>query len=77
VIKLPVGWCAVLMSLEHELQDHRLHAVSDPDHADCEGGAAGCEAGQRETEVRYREALRECTGAAKQAGVKTEPTVAP
>jgi hypothetical protein len=71
VIKLPVGWCAVLTDLEHELQGHRVHHATDPVHSECEGGAAGCEESRREAEMRYRAALWGCTGAERRAKVET------
>ena len=69
MIKTPVGWCAVLTSLEHSLHDHRLHDAADLEHAGCEGGAAGCDASQRDTEERYRVALRNCTGVERRAAL--------
>jgi hypothetical protein len=62
MIQVPVGWCAILTSLEHDLKDQRLHAATDPDHSDCQGGAAGCAQEQRETQALYHEAVEKCTG---------------
>ena len=62
MIQTPIGWCAVLNSLEHDLQDQRRHAATHPDHAECEGGSAGCAKDLRQTEALYREAVEKCTG---------------
>ena len=63
MIQTPIGWCAVLTSLEHDLKDQRAHAAADPAHSDCARGAAGCAQDQRETEALYREAVEKCTNA--------------
>jgi hypothetical protein len=62
MMKPPVGWCAVLTSLESDLADRRDHDATEPEHADCDGGAAACEASRRRVEALYRYALRECSG---------------
>jgi hypothetical protein len=71
MIKTPVGWCAVLTSLEHSLKDHRLHDAADPDHSGCQGGAAGCDASERDAKALYQVALRNCTGTERRAVLAT------
>ena len=68
MMKPPIGWCAVLTSLENDVADRRDHDLAAPEHASCEGGAAACEAGRRQAEALYRYALRECTGSQRHTG---------
>lgn len=68
MMKPPVGWCAVLTSLENDVADRREHDLAEPEHATCDGGIEACEASRREAEALYRYALRECTASGRRSG---------